>query len=147
MLGTRLDQLGWSQAEFSRRTRGPNGQIRISQTAVTYWFNSEGRPSPDSLKIVAEVTGLDLGELMAACGYGPESLEPPNEPDDLRRAWRRISEAYPQAEIKDQEWTRNLLEGIANALNPHETRTDKRQRRHKQGPSNALHSYTGLAQA
>lgn len=52
-----------NQTELALRTG-------VSQSTVSRWIYSPGRPETDKLQLLADVLGVDHGELLVAAGHG-----------------------------------------------------------------------------
>lgn len=52
-----------NQTELALRTG-------VSQSTVSRWIYSPGKPDTDKLRLLADVLGVDHGELLAAAGHG-----------------------------------------------------------------------------
>lgn len=82
MIQARLDELGWTWAELSRRSGVP-------ETTLSSWrrhargTGSRG-PSPDKLRLVADTLGIPVVKLFEAAGrIVPRELEPEEEREFL----------------------------------------------------------------
>ncbi len=96
-----------SQAALARATR-------VSDSTVSRWIYTEGRPDADKLADLARVLGVDRGELLHMTGYGrPHEPTQRHQPDDPLLAKLALLLADPSPVPPDDLVTlRTVLTGV-----------------------------------
>lgn len=90
LIQTRLDELGWSQAELARRSG-------VAQQTINSWMTSvraagSRGPSPDKLRAVAEALGLPVIRVFEAAGRTLPPAVPPEQEAELLAVYRELAE-------------------------------------------------------
>ncbi|MGW1998387.1 helix-turn-helix domain-containing protein [Embleya sp. NPDC001921] len=86
----RLDELGWTQAELSRRSG-------VSTSTINAWMTGERAkgsrgPHPDKLRAIAKALGLPAAALLEAAGRRVPATFTPEQEQELLGLWNELNE-------------------------------------------------------